>query len=188
MKGVILGAVVGGLVMFVWGFVFFGVLPTSSSVIKAVDNQAEMQQLLKDRLPGTGVYMVPFAEDASDTEFQALHTQGPIVTIQYREEGGEPMAPGTFMLGYFHEVLVLLIMGLLLKITGIDSYGGRLAVVFLGGVAGSMFATMSAPIWWLQPWSMPLMDMLYQSVAWFLAGLVVAGMVKPTSQSTASDL
>lgn len=182
MKGVILGAVIGAAVMFFWGFLFWGVLPIGASAMDGVKNQAVFQSTLEQHLGSSGVYAVPFSKDPSDAEFQALHAEGPIATIYYRAEGSEPMSTSTFVMGYLHELVVLLIMGLMLKMAGIASYGARLAAVFLGGLSGAALSSLSGPIWWLHPWNMAVIDLIYQGIAWLLAGLVLAAMVKPASR------
>ena len=182
MKGVVVGAVIGAAVMFIWGFLFWGVLPIGNAAMGGVDNQAAFQSMLDEYVSETGVYMVPFSQDPSDAEFQALHAKGPIATVYYRAEGSEPMSTSTFVMGYLHELVVLLIMGLMLKLAGIASFGGRLVAVFLGGLSGAGLATLSAPIWWLHPWNMAVIDLIYQGVAWLLAGVVLATMVKPASR------
>ena len=182
MKGLLLGAVLGALLIFVWGFVFWGIGPGTGSAISPVPEQETLRATLKATLPDSGVYMLPYSEDPTDTTYQTLHTQGPIATIFYREEGSEPMAPGTMVLGYLHEVLVLLIMGLALKLAGLGSYGARFGVVLLAGLAGSVFAQLAGPIWWLQPRDMAMMNLLYEAVAWLLGALVLAACVKPVGR------
>lgn len=188
MKGIALGALVGALAMFVWGFVFWGVLPFGSSVIKAPTNQIGFQGMLKAAFDETGVYMVPYSDDPSDTEFQRLHTEGPIAMVYYREEGSEPMAPSTFVMGYLHEVVALLIMGLALKLVSPAGFGGRLGLVLLAGLAGSFLANLSAPIWWLQPWDLAVVNLIYESIAWLLGGLALAAFVKPAGQGHAAGI
>ncbi len=188
MKGLLLGALVSALLVFIWGFLFWGVLPTADSALRPVPDERAMRATLKAELPETGVYMLPYSDNPSDTEFQTLHTQGPIATIYLRKEGSEPMAPGTLMLGYLHEVAVLFIMGLMLKVTGLPGYGARVTVVFLAGLAGSLFAQLAGPIWWLHPWDMALVNLVYESIAWLLGGLALAGFVKPVGRRDADEM
>ncbi len=184
MKGVILGSIIGGALMFMWGFLFWGVLPFGDSAISGVADQAGLQAQLEAHLDETGVYMIPFSADETDAEYQALHAKGPIASIYYRAEGSEPMAPSTFMMGYLHEVAVLLIMGLVLKLAAVAGFGGRFVVVFLGGLAGSSFSALAGPIWWLEPWNKAVIDLSYQAVAWLLAAFVMAALVKPAGRSS----
>ena len=188
MKGVVLGSVIGGVVVFVWGFLFWGVLPFSKNAVVGVDDQVSLQAQLDAHLDQTGVYMVPFSSDPSDAEFQALHSKGPIATIYYRAEGSEPMAPSTFFMGYLHEVIVLFVMGLMLKLANIAGFGSRFIVVFLGGVAGSAFASMAGPIWWLEPWNKAVIDLIYQIFSWLFGALVMAAMVQPAGRDTSNEV
>ena len=188
MKGIIVGALLGAVLMFMWGFLFWGVLPVGATAISGVEDQAGLQAELAKRIPQSGVYMLPYAQDQSDAEYQALHAKGPIVTIHYRAEGSEPMSPGTFAMGYFHEFIVLLIMGLMLKMAAVASFGARFVVVFMGGIAGSVFSTFSGPIWWLNPWSMAWTNTIYEVVAWLLAAVVLAALVKPAGRASPHEV
>ncbi|MGJ8669122.1 MAG: hypothetical protein ACSHXK_06505 [Oceanococcus sp.] len=188
MKGVILGSIIGAALVFMWGFLFWGVLPFGNTAVVGVEDQAGLQAQLDAYLDETGVYMLPFSKDETDAEYQALHAKGPIATVYYRAEGSEPMAPSTFLMGYLHEVVVLLIMGIMLKLAAVGSYGSRFVVVLLGGFAGSCFSSLAGPIWWLEPWNRAVIDLSYQAVAWLLAALVMAAMVKPAGRDRGNEV
>lgn len=183
MKGIILGSVIGALLVFCWGYLFWNVLPVGNGAVSPVADQAGLQAELAAHIPDTGVYGVPFSQDPADAEFQTLHTKGPIATVYYRAEGSEPMAPSTMVMGYLHQVVVLLVMAIMLKMVAVASYGARFVVVFLGGLAGSGLATLAGPIWWLEPWNHAVIELVYQSVAWLLAALVLATLVKPAGKT-----
>ncbi len=188
MKGLLLGALIGALLVFIWRVVFWEVLPTGESALRPVPDERAMRTTLKAELPESGVYMLPYSDNPSDTEYQTLHTQGPIATIYLRKEGSEPMAPGTMLLGYLQGALALFVMGLMLKLTGLASYGGRVAAVFLAGLSGSLFAQMAGPIWWLHPWDMAVVNLVYESVAWLIGGFALAAFVKPAGRRDANEM
>jgi hypothetical protein len=183
-----MGAAIAAVVTFLWHTIFWSVLPISDNTLGQVTNQVGLQTMLDAALPESGVYMLPYPDGVSEAEYQTLHAKGPIATIYIRKEGSEPMAPGTFALGYGHEFMVLLIMGLMLKVSGLAAYGTRLAVVFLGGVAGSVFAQFSGPIWWMQPWDMAIVNVIYESVSWFLGALVLAFFIQPAGRRDSNEM
>ena len=81
MKRLLLGAVIGSVAMFLWGFLFWGVLPFGNQAIAGADDSAAAQQALAAVFAETGTYLVPFSEDPSDPGYQTLHKAGPIAFV-----------------------------------------------------------------------------------------------------------
>ncbi len=178
MRRIVLGAGIGAVLVFLWGFLFWAALPLGDSAIQGVTNNDSAQKSLAAMFGETGVYMVPYAKDQSDPAFQTLHKQGPIATVYFRAEGSEPMAPSTFVMGLVHEFVVLLVMGFAVAMVG-GGFASRFGVGFLAGTAGSMFAHLGGPIWWLEPWRMAWVNVGYEVVAWLLGALCLAWFIKP---------
>ncbi len=188
MKQLSLGAALAALVMFGWGFLYWGVLPFSAGALNQVPDQAGLQAVLKEALPASGVYLLPYADDPENADYQALHTAGPIATIFIRKDGSEPMAPSTFVMGYLHGLIVMFIMGLMLKLVAVESYAGRVTTVFLAGLAGSLYAQFAGPIWWLYPWDMAIANVIYESVAWLLGGMTLAIWLAPGGRRDSNEV
>ena len=62
MKKNALLSLVAGLVLFVWGFISWAVLPWHMMVANKFTNEAAVSQVLKDNSPQQGVYYLPFSE------------------------------------------------------------------------------------------------------------------------------
>lgn len=177
-KGFWLGIVLAAVVLFVWGFLFWGIAPVNP--IDTGLDAAKAQEMLRQLVPKDGVYVVPEMPHETTEAWTTQHRQGPLAMIFVRTTGGEPMAPMTFVLGFVHNVLTAFLIALLLsKAAGVlPTYGSRLGFVLLAGVAATIWAHAGDPIWLNHPWRFHLLSMFYDVVAWSLAGAVLARYVK----------
>lgn len=181
-KGIWLGSLLAAVVVFVWGFLFWG-LPIINPIDSGVDG-AKAQEALKQLVPAgkDGVYFVPaMPGDQMTEEWAALHRQGPLVTLIVRQAGAPPMAPTVFLLGFLHNFVTACLIGLLLsKVVGaLPSYGARLAFVALAGLAATIWGHAGDPIWMYHPWRFHVLAMIYDIIAWGLTGSILARFVKP---------
>ena len=178
-KGLLLGSLLAAVALFVWGFLFWG-MPIVQPIDSGVDG-AKAQAALKELLTHDGVYVVPEPPGQEMTEgWKAMHRQGPIATIFYRTRGMEPMAPTVFVLGFVHNLVTCLLIGLLLgkAIPALPSYGARVGFVVLAGVAATVWGHAGDPIWMAHPWRFHLLAMGYDFVAWTLAGAILGKFVR----------
>ncbi len=178
-----LGAsVLAATVVFIWGFVFWAVLPIGNSAVQGPADAAALQQILDSQLSQSGMYMVPYSETPeTDTAYHQAHTRGPLAMIQFRKTGAEPMSTGAMVQGWLHGLLSFLVMAIAVRLaTPAGGFGARFMVAFGGGFAGSVFATFANPIWWYQPWSFAGTQFFYQAVAWLLGGVALAMVLRPS--------
>ena len=59
MKQSIIGAIVAGLVLFLWGFLYWGLNPLPYTAWSQPTNDAALGESLKQFLPDSGMYYVP---------------------------------------------------------------------------------------------------------------------------------
>lgn len=184
---VMVGAVAAGIAMFMWGFVFWGLSPATSRVLHPVADEAAAQAALAAMAPETGVYMVPYPPDSTDAEvmepYTARHEAGPVAHIFIQREGVAPMGPGLMLVGLFHMICSALIMALGLSMLGksLATYRARFMLVLVGGIAGTVLAKFSPPIWFYNPWDYHVADAVYLVFSWTIAGGILAAIVKPVA-------
>jgi hypothetical protein len=189
MVRIISGAVIAAVVMFVWGFVFWGLLPTASSVIKGPPDAEGLRSALKGA--PTGVYRLPdlalmsSADEADRAEHARQFEEGPIATVFVRAEGAQHMAPSTMVAGFVHMLVSCLLMAILLHVVrrAGTTYLQRAIIVGFAGTVGTVFSNLGAPIWWFHPWNFHALNTLYMIWAWILAGLVLAAFIKPPAEA-----
>ena len=180
MMRIVLSSFVAAIVLFVFGAAFWTCPIPYAYVEKATVADAELSQVLRNALPNDGLYLVP--SPAGDPEaLQKLYGQGPVVTIHYHKDGVEPMAPAVLVQGFFHGWITTFLLAGLVHLTARPRFGQRLLLVTLAGAAGANYMVLGAGIYWFQPWPWLLLNAAYDAVAFVLCGLVLAALVKPTT-------
>lgn len=170
MKRNLLLSVVAGVVLFVWGFISWAVLPWHNMVANKFTNEASVAQALKENAPQQGVYILPFSEkDHGPNQVGAFANVLPQGTDMNM---GKQMAAGiiTQIIGAF---LVLMLLGQARGLT----YWGKVGFVALVGLIIGFVS--HAPYWnWFGfPAPYVLVTILDTAIGWTLAGLAVARFV-----------
>jgi hypothetical protein len=166
-------ALLGGLVVFVWGALSHMVTELGEMGVQKLPNEAPVLAALKEHAPAGGLYLFPFEEDES--KWEAAYADNPSGIASYAP-AGTPLAFGRRLgLEFVTNVVGTLFAVLLL------GGAGALATVaqrVLAGAALGAFASISInasyTIWYNFPTAYLVGQTLDQVVAWVL-GLLVAG-------------
>ncbi|MDP1581112.1 MAG: hypothetical protein Q8M02_12600 [Candidatus Didemnitutus sp.] len=174
MKKFILAPALAALVMFFWGFCYYGL----SGVPYRALEQAPGLAAAVSSLTVDGAYMVPDPRIGEEAMAEAMKT-GPYAMIQFRKV---PADMGSTMIkGYLHGFISCVLVALLLVRceSSLTTFGCRLMFcVVIGGLI-TFYSNGATSIWWQHSWSWNGMTMFYDAVSWLLAGLVLAKMVAP---------
>ena len=170
-----IGGLVGGLVLFVMGFVFWATPLSDLAFSKAGDVQsAAVQQAMAANLTesGTGAYIVPGMRSAQSA---VLYAKGPIATVFYNTRGYSPEDYSMILPGF----IVALIAGLFLSfglsaVAGQRSFAERARLVVLIALAFTTWEFLGSPIFNHFGWGYWIYTFIAESVVWIAAGLVVA--------------
>lgn len=180
----ILGAALAAATaVFVWGFVYWAIMPMGINSVQGPQNAQAVQEFLDQNLHESGMYVVPYsAEPDTDTQYHQAHTRGPLALIQFRKQGAEPLAPAVMVQGWLHSWVTFIVMALAIRMAAPEGgFGARFMVALGGGVAGSIFATYGGPIWWYMPWDFATTMFVYQAIAWLLGSLILAIILRPST-------
>ena len=167
MKQNLLLSVLAGMVLFVWGFISWAVLPWHNMVSNKFTNETAVSQVLKENSPQQGIYFLPFSEkDHGPNQvgaFVNVLPQGTDMNI------GKHMATAviTQILGAF------LVLMLLSQTSGLNYWGKAGFVALVGLIIGFVG---HVPYWNWFGFSTPyiLVTILDTTIGWTLAGLAVA--------------
>ena len=158
---------VAGIVLFVWGFISWAVLPWHNMVANQFTNEASVAQVLKENSPQPGVYFLPFSEkDHGPNQVGAFANVLPQGTDMNM---GKQMAIAlvTQIVGAF---LVLM----LLARTGGLNFWGKVGFVMLVGLIIGFVSHALYWNWFGFPAPYVLVTILDTTIGWALAGLAVA--------------
>jgi len=181
---VILGGLVAGILVFVWGAVAHTVLPLGTMGVRAIPDEQPVLGSMKNAIREPGFYFFPgrdMTKTLSESEQEAYAAkikQGPTGVLVIHPEGGEAMSPRQLLTELASNVAAALLAAVVL--TQVRSgYMGRLLVVTIMGVFGFVSISVSYWNWYGFPVDFTTGEAIMEIVGWFLAGLVLAAVVRP---------
>jgi hypothetical protein len=195
LKSLILGAILGGLIAFVWSAISWSILPWHLKRLRSFQSEDEVIAIIASHAPESGNYLLPTGppqegmnaeqkKAAQEIRAQKMQ-QGPLVFAAIRKEG----------FGSFPKVLLtqllcqmfaaLLLTWMLLQTTGL-SYARRVAFLAVAGVAASVIADLPNWNWWAFSGAYTAVNLIDYTLTWFLAGLVIAKVAKPHTAAAIS--
>lgn len=187
------GALLGGTVLLVWGYLFWAVLLPPGWAIREAPDQPGLARALRTHLPRAGTYLIPHvSQSGKESEedgngHDAAHldmvrqVDGVIAMIHYDPRGGDPLTAGTYFQSFFHFLGSTLAASLLLAVAlpGLGNYFKRAGFVFCVAVFGIFAFRIADPFWYRLHWDYFLYASLFLVVGWAMAALVIAAMVRP---------
>lgn len=177
----VIGGLVGGIIIFVMGFIFWGSplgnIPFSSTghPQAAAVHTAMAQNLTQS---GSGTYLIP---DPRTREGASLYTDGPVATVSYNTSGFAPEDMSMMLPGF----VLAAVAGLLIAF-GLAAVGGggrsfanvaRLVVLFTLGFTA--WECLTNPIFMHADWRFWIYSFFAESVSFILAGLAIARWFMP---------
>ncbi len=179
MKRLVLGIVIAAIVLYLWGFLVWGLGPYRTVIWKKPADEAAARKVLKAQFPENGTYYVPSfgQEQAVVEEFK----QGPVAMVHILAVGGRPLADPSIMIGGFVLNLVALaLIALILQrvASAMPNYGQRVGFVALIGLTAALLCDGGDAVWWQIPWSWKLYQAGYDFSFWLIAGLILARFVE----------
>jgi hypothetical protein len=188
MARTLLGGLVGGLIIFILGYIFWatplGDIPFSHA--SDAQNAAVQTSLAQNLAPnGTGTYIIPAHGSA---EGAVLYAQGPIATVHFNTKGYSPDDMSMIVPG----LIVALITGLLMAF-GLAAVGGggrsfvpvaRLVVCYSLGF--TVWEFLGSPIFNHYGWGFWIYCFVAESVSLIVAGLVIARWFLPHHERSAA--
>ncbi|MEO5626627.1 MAG: hypothetical protein ABIQ70_11525 [Dokdonella sp.] len=184
MVRILLAAILGGLLMFVWGAVAHMVLPFEREAMKPIPNEAAVLSTLGSNLSAPGMYYFPWTDmsgKATPEQQKAWQQQiasGPSGLLIYKPNSAEAMSPRQLITEFVSNVLAAF-FGALLLIQLPGGFGRRVLSMVAIGIAAWLSISVSQWAWYYFPTSFLIGDLADQFGGWLLAGIGMAAMLKP---------
>lgn len=181
----IFGGLVGGAVLYIVGFIFWGT-PLSLMAFSKVDDakNTELQAALGRALTegGTGVYAIP--DPAASQVTSTLYTQGPTSLIHFNTSGFPVMDTTSLIAGFILALIVGVAMAIGLNTIAerVTDFGSRAKVVIFGALAAALWTIISLPVFNHAPWGYHIYMFLCDFIGLSLAGLVIARWFLPSAE------
>lgn len=169
-KKLVLGAVLGGVILFAWGAISWMVLPWHNAVIHTFTDGNAVAQAVAANASGGGVYGYP-TETEPDAE--AKMKSGPFLFVAYRTEGMSSMAAPLGQ--HFVTLLIVAFLAswLVSKTAGL-TYWGRVIFITVMGFTASVFCIVPTWTWMGFDCGYVMAQMADTTIGAFLSGLAIA--------------
>ncbi len=165
----ILGSLVTGLVLFVFGFLYWAINPLPYNTWNEVEDPAAAQKQAQALFPEDGLYFLP-GPGNDPTALELLET-GPAVFLVIDHSPAAGADPSSLAMGFVHNVLTALLLVLVLQ--NVAGFGRRISAALLLGVIGVVVINGSEIIWWMQPPSWILHQAIYYLAYFAIAAAVL---------------
>ena len=167
MVRIAIGIVVTAVVLFIFGFVYWGLSPLPYTALNATADQEAALGDIRRHFPETGAYLVPTADNMA---LLAKGTQA-MVYVDHEVPASQP-DPVAMALGLVHNILIALVVFLLLR--NQEGMSQHLRIGALAGLAAVVVIEGSDVAWWLYPLSWKLHGAVYHFLCFVLAAALLS--------------
>jgi|SRR5689334_457148 len=188
MKKTILGSLIGAVILFVWSFLAWVVLPLHTSTMRAIPNEGVVANVLSQNITQRGVYLFPHspgmsADKAAQDAWVERMKRGPNGLVIFDPAGMDPMMPGQMGVGFLLDIVsAFFVVWLLSRSTAAaGSYLSRVTYCGMIGIFVAVFVHLVNWNWMGMPGDYTSAQIIDVIVGWILAGLGIAAVVKSGS-------
>jgi hypothetical protein len=159
-------ALAGALIVFVSSAILHMATPLGRLGVSALPNEAATLQAMRETIPGSGLYLF------SGTQ------SGPHGLLAYTAGAAPPIAPRELAMEFLSVLAAALVAVFFLTLLRNGTLLRRASLVALLAVFGWLSITASHWIWYRFPAAFVLAALTVEVIAWFLAGLAMAKIVR----------
>lgn len=167
MKRDVLAVAVASVVLFVWGFLSWAVIPWHDAVTNGLTDEAAMSESLRANAPVAGVYMLPFDQDE-------LEEGTTTAFINVLPNGFETTMGGMMGVALIGQALSAALVLLLMKRASLPDLGSRVCFAALVGLAIGFISHFQYWNWFGFSTGYVLVIIIDTVIAWTLGGFVLA--------------
>lgn len=165
----ILGSLVAGLSLFVFGFIYWALNPLPYQAFETLEDPAQTQAQIASLFPQSGMYFVP--GPGNDPAMTELINTGPVALLSVDHNavaGGDPAA---LLTGFVHNWVSALFLIVLLK--SLHGLADRLRLAATVALLAVVVILGSEIIWWMQSPAWLLHHAIYYVIYFLLAAWVL---------------
>lgn len=187
MARTVIGGLLGGLALYLVGFLFWGTPLSGIAFARAGEAQsAAVQNALAQNLTqsGTGTYMIP---DMGTQQGTTLFGQGPIATVHFNTSGFAAVDSSSLIAGLILALVSGVLLAFALRVIGgrIVSFGERAQVIVLAALAITLYLDIGQPIFNHYGWTYFVYGFVADFLGFVACGLVIARWFLPRDSMVA---
>jgi hypothetical protein len=181
---VLLAALVGAIIVFIVSALLHMFTPLGTAGLKVLRSEGPVVDALRDNIQTSGVYMFPGMDPRTkptveqQKAWEERLAAGPYGLIIYTAEGVQAMTPRQLGTEFVANLIAALIGGWILTMCG-GTYLQRAIVIAMLAAFAWFSLSASHVIWYRFPLEWVAAEGVMEVVAWLLAGLAMAKIVRP---------
>ena len=189
MKRLLVAGVLGGVALFVWGFLAHVVLPLGQEGIHVLPDELAVVAPLQASLEKPGIYVFPGMDPARQADPAAVedwaekHRAGPRGLVVYQPDGADPMSPTQLAMELFSNILAAFIAAYLISKTGAP-FARVVWLSMLLGLFAWAVVHVSLWNWYGFPGDYTAAALLEEVVGWTLAGIAMGWVLKKSPETS----
>lgn len=167
-------SVLGAIVLFLWGYASWMVLPWHHSTLKTFKDDVAVSQVIKANVSESGVYISPVMNPNN------ADIAGKTLIFTNIDVNGMPSNSMTMpmIISFITQLIAAFLVTWLLANTAGMGYLRRVAFVVVFALAASIVTNVPAWNWFKFDTHFTLVAMADLVIGWFLAGIFIAALVK----------
>jgi hypothetical protein len=183
MKKLLISAAVGGIVLFIWGWLAW-LLPIHTSSILTINNEDSVITPMQVNMEQRGVYVFPAmpttADQAAKDEWTQKYQEGPTGMIIYNPEGSNPSNAGQMIIGLIISMISAFFVAWFLSrsTAAASSYIARVAYCGMLGIFVSVSVHMVNWNWMEYPPDYTVGWIIDTVIGWLVAGVAISAFIK----------
>jgi hypothetical protein len=184
-KTLLKAAVLGGLIVFVWGMFSWMIFPWHQSCLKKFTHESEVASVIRDNAPVSGVYVLPdtfaYNEHTSHAEMargKEMMERGPFMFATVRSNGMGKMTLRPFIFSLIIQIIGALIVTWMLMQTKGLIFWKQVRFITLFGLGVAILGELPDWNWWGFSCAYVCINIADLVIGWFLAGLGIAKVLK----------
>lgn len=190
MGRILVAALVGGLIVFLWGAFAHMATPLGMAGMSTLPREDAGIEALRGSIDKSGLYIFPAegamgGDEAAQKAWLEKYRRGPSGMLLYKAEGSEPMTTRQLATELVSNILAAAVAALVVSMMAAPYFTRVIAVVLL-----ALFAFLSLTLsywnWYGFPSSFIRAELVTELVGWFLAGLAIARFAVPRSRTVSA--
>ena len=178
MKNTIIGIAVAAVVLYMWGFVYWGLGQSiyGTMIWNRTADDVAAGEALRQHFPADGTYYVP-GFDQDQQALEARFKQGPVAFVHMLAAGGrEAFDPSIMIQGFVLNLVFIVLLAFMLRqvCSGLPAYADRVKFTALAGLTAAVLIDIGDAVWWQIDWGWKLYNAVYDFSAFLITGLILA--------------
>ena len=177
-------ALMGGLIVFIWGLFSWMVFPWHQTCMKRFVCEQGVADMIRENAPESGMYILPntfYSGDVCPVDMKKsvkMMENGPFMFASIKQEGMGKMTLGSFVLSLILQVIgAFIVTWMLMQTKGLSFYQ-QIGFFTLFGLSIGLLGSLPDWNWWGFSFCYVAVNVIDLVIGWTLAGFAVAKVLK----------